>query len=125
MRRAIAVLGVAPVAVASLILGSALASSVPMASSGLGAGTTPVARCDIDGIEPVFVLSGGDVGQVSISGIAAACSGRTLNLSITNGTVVRTGSVVVPSGGGTVTVTLSSDIPVTNPNVLQTDVRIS
>jgi hypothetical protein len=53
-----------------------------------------------------------NVVSVDVSGIASACGGGTLKVSIFNGTdAVQEATKIVPAGGGTVTVTLGTAVP--------------
>ncbi|MDP9270619.1 MAG: hypothetical protein M3P14_06585 [Chloroflexota bacterium] len=93
------------------LFGGAFAASMPATSRALGAGTAVVAACDANGFtfKPALDATS-HVTTVAISGIAAACAGGTLRMTLTNGTTsVGSGSASLPSSGfsGSVTVTIS------------------
>lgn len=99
------VLGLGGVAVAALLGPNA---------DDLGAGDAVVSACDADGFVPTYVIQLGIDGEyhvvsVSVGGIAPACGGGQLSLTLTQGTtpVGSGGPVTVPSGGGSVSVSIT------------------
>jgi hypothetical protein len=96
------------VAVVSLTVGSA--ASLTAGSKSLGAQGVAVPRCDTDGFTLVQNLSSSNVVSVTVSGIAAACATGTMSVTLNNGTSNSSGTVTVPSGGGSVTVTLATPV---------------
>lgn len=92
-------IGVATVAWA----GAAAASSLPLSSSSLGAGTANVTSCDSSGVDFRYAVDGsGSVTSVTVTNIDAACQGATLRVTLTNaGVDVGAGSTQLPSSGWT------------------------
>lgn len=83
--------------------GAAAASSLPLSSSSLGAGTANVTSCDGSGVDFRYVLDAtGSVTSVIVANIDPACQGATLRVTLTNaGADVGTGSTQLPSSGWT------------------------
>jgi hypothetical protein len=98
--------------VAACWLGPALASSLAIGSGTLGTAASGVARCDT-GVVSAFnysAVSPFPILSVSVSGIASACGGGTLRVTVNTGLTTSSGSGTVPAGGGSMTVTLASSI---------------
>lgn len=97
------------------LAGVASAASLSLRGTGLGAGSADV-RCDPDGVTVTQNLSEEDgVVSVAVEGLAAACAGETVRVTVRNATASGSGGpVTVPSGGGTVTVTLGSAVPISD-----------
>jgi expansin (peptidoglycan-binding protein) len=93
-------------AVATVTVG--LAAGLPIQTRTLGAGSAPVAPCDLDGITVRPVLSASNVSSISIGGIAAQCAGASLSATLTNGTSTASGTTTVPAGGGSASVALAA-----------------
>jgi hypothetical protein len=83
------------------------AASLDVTSPTLGAGKATVARCDTDGIVASPTWSGSNVSGVTLSGIAAACAAKTASVTVANGVTIGTGSAPVPSGGGSLSLTIA------------------
>ncbi len=75
---------------------------------GLGAGKTTVTSCDGDGVTIAYTTSSGSVTGVTISDIAAGCSGGSLKVVLANsaGTNIGAGGPATV-GGATVSLSLS------------------
>jgi hypothetical protein len=87
------------------------AAALQGASSGLvGNGSSPVTACDTDGLSVTYTTSGGNVTSVAVGGIAVACNGGTLRV-----TVVDSSRTSVASGGP-VTVSGTSQSITVSPN---------
>jgi hypothetical protein len=110
---------------ATWVVGSALAANLSTSSQTTGAGTSATTRCDNDGFSSIFELTSTDVSSVDVSDIASTCGSKTANVTVTNGTTTGSGSATIPAGGGSVTVTISPVVPVTLPNVLQTEITVT
>jgi hypothetical protein len=104
-----------------LILCSAVAVGVPcslaaasalqgVSSARVGSGSTPVPACDTDGFTVSYTTSGGNVTSVTIGGIAAACNGGSLRVTVVDGSRTSVAS------GGPVTVSGSSAAVSVSPN---------
>lgn len=97
--------------------GAAAASSLPLSSSSLGAGTADVTSCDSSGVDFRYAIDGSSsVTAVTVTNIDAACRGATLRLTLTNaGIEVGAGSVQLPatSWTGTYVVSVSPTPPST------------
>jgi hypothetical protein len=89
-----------------VVVGSAAALSAT--SRSLGAVTATVPRCTTAGLTVLNNLSTNTIVSVAVSGLPVTCGGAVLRATVTDGTVIGSGSVTVPAGGGAVTVTLSS-----------------
>lgn len=89
--------------------GQAAASSLPLASSSLGAGTAAVPSCDSSGVDFRYALDGtGSITSVTVANIDPACQGATLRVTLTNaGVDVGSGSAQLPSSGWTGAYTVS------------------
>jgi len=97
--------------VISVVIASAAALILTSRTLGAGSAST---TCDPDGVAVTQVLSGTNVASVSIGGIAAACGGGEIRVTLRNGTgASSSGSAAVPVAGGTVTVALATQVPVT------------
>ena len=84
---------------AAFALATAAAAGLDVAGGGIGAGTATVATCDPDGFSVSFTTLGGDVTAVSVGGIAAACVGGELSVTLTSsGTSVGGGGPASVSG---------------------------
>jgi hypothetical protein len=117
MRRLSPLVGVA----AFLIVG--LAASLTLTTHVLGAATATSPRCANSSLSVLQNLSGANVASVTVSGVPAACAGATLSLTVNNGTSFSSGAAIIPAGGGSITVTLASAVPVTSAE--QTDLVIA
>jgi hypothetical protein len=96
-----------------LAVASGYASSLNDSSKTVGANKAAVASCDANGFATLFNYSATPpfpIVSVTVSGIASACGGQTLQVTVSNATTNSSGSTAVPAGGGSVTVTLSSSI---------------
>jgi hypothetical protein len=111
MRRRIGtIIGAAALVAAALFATVGHASSLSAGAQSLAAGKSAVAMCDTNGVTVVQVLTGNNVSSVTISGIAAACGGGSLSVTVNNGTANSTGTAAVPGGGGSMTVALASTV---------------
>ena len=110
----------------ALTLGFAVigaAASLALASGTLGAALAAPGRCATGGLSVIQTLSGSSVASVSVGVLPAACGGATLRVAVNNGTTSSTGTATIPTGGGTVSVTLAVAVPVAVSE--QTDVVVS
>ncbi len=80
----------------------ASAASVNMATGPLAAGGSTVVPCDSDGVTVTYTLSGDNVSQMMVQGIASGCVGGQLSAALVNGSEISIGE------GGPQTVTGSS-----------------
>ena len=108
---------------ASWAVAPGLAASLSGASGTLGGGNAAVTKCDADGVRSVFTPVGGNVTAITVSGVASACGGLTLNVVVNNGSTTTTGTGLVPIGGGSVVVLPIPPIAMTN--AMQTDFLIA
>jgi len=110
-RRKAAAIAIAVIGVAGLSLASAAQLNINSAS--LGAGTDVVASCDADGVAVGFETEYGtatyNATDVNVTGIAAACAGQDIRITVTDGGTAVGAEIVgsVPVGGGTFTAPLS------------------
>ncbi|WP_263120891.1 hypothetical protein [Cellulomonas sp. RIT-PI-Y] len=103
-------------------LGLASAAQLNLTSGALGAGTTVVASCDTDGVTVKFAdtysstAKGYAVSGVTLSGVATACAGQNITIDLLDNdpsaTAASLGTLtaVVPTGGGTVTVPVTTSV---------------
>jgi len=102
-RRKSAAIALAVIGVAGLSLASAAQLNINSAS--LGAGTEVVASCDADGVAVGFETAYGtatyNATAVNVTGIAAACDGQDIRITVTDGGVAVGNEIVgtVPTGG--------------------------
>ncbi len=68
-------------------------------------------QCDPDGIGTALNLSGTSVVSITASGINEDCEDLTLNVTL-SGTASSSGSAVIPTGGGSITVILAASVSV-------------
>jgi hypothetical protein len=104
-------LGGALAAVAAAVAVGA-AASLAATSGSLGAGSVAMPRCTTAGLGVIQDLSGSNVISVTVSGLPVACGIGTLQVAVNNGAASSTGSTTVPTGGGSVTVTLAAAVAV-------------
>lgn len=104
MRR-IALLGLALLTAVTAVYAAA-ASLGTINDATLGAGNGTVVACDNDGFSVSYTTSGGNVTQVTLSGISdPGCEGGRLSLTLTDGSGNAIGSggpVTVPTDGDAV-----------------------
>ena len=96
----------AAVVVGAIAYGSA--SSLNDSTRSLGSAKATVGRCDTDGLKTVYNLNTTNVASVTVSNINAGCAGATIKVTVDNKVVTSSGSTVVPAGGGSVTITITS-----------------
>jgi hypothetical protein len=103
--------------VISALLAIALPCSLAAASmlqgvsaAPLAGGSTAVAACDSDGFSITYATSGGNVSTVTVGGIASACNGGALEVTVVDGARARLAS------GGPVTISGTSAIVSVSPN---------
>ena len=91
-----------------LALAYGAAASLGISSAKLGAGGASVAPCDTSFTRSLTV-SGGNVTQVTIGDVDSACTGGQMTVVLTNAAnnQVSQGSATVPSGGGSVPVSVA------------------
>jgi hypothetical protein len=95
----------------------AAAATVGLTSGTLGSGSAVPAACDSGA--PAVVQNVGssspnttNIVTVDVSGIVSACGGGTLKVSLYNATdAVQEATAAIPAGGGTVTVTFGTAVP--------------
>jgi hypothetical protein len=95
----------------------AAAATVGLTSGNLGSGSGVPATCDSG--TPSAVQNVGssspnttNIVTVDVSGIASACGGGTLKVSLYNAVdAVQEATAAIPAGGGTVTVTFGTAVP--------------
>ena len=95
---------------AAVVVGAA--ASLAVTSGSLGAGSVLLPRCTTAGLGVIQNLSGSNVISVTVSGLPVACGNGTLLVAVNDGTASSTGSTTVPTGGGSVTVTLATAVAV-------------
>ena len=85
----------------------ASAATMPASTTRVGAGSATVLSCDPDGFTPTFTTSGGMVTSVTVGGIAPACMGGVLRVTLTQGStsVASGGPVTIDSSTEVVSVT--------------------
>jgi hypothetical protein len=103
-----------------LVVGAA--ASLALGSGTLGAAAIGTPRCTTAGLGVTHNLSAGTVISVTVANLPASCGGATLQATVNNGQTNGSGSASVPSGGGSVTVTLGLAQSVTT--AAQTDIVV-
>lgn len=100
-----------PLVVAVVTVASA--SSLLVSTASLGAATAATLPCTTGALSvvPVYDATGTLISSVSVGVLPSACGGGILQVGVTAGGTSGTGSMTVPAGGGTVTVTLSPQPP--------------
>ena len=83
-----------------------------VSSTPVGDGSIPVAACDTDGFSVSYTTSGGNVTSVAVGGIALACDGASLHVTVVDSsrTSVASGGPVAVSGPSA-TVSVSPNPP--------------
>ena len=110
-------------AVAAIAVSPAFAAGLGSTTRTLGANLAAVTPCDPDGFSIRQTLSGSNVASIMVSGIASACATGTLSVTLNNGATFTTASGAVPAGGGSMTLTLSPAVAITDHHT--TDVTIT
>jgi hypothetical protein len=102
---------VAAVLVCSSVVQHGAAASMPTSSSRLSGATATVQTCDANGFGFRYATdSSGQITAVTVDGIAAACAGGALRLTLTsNGASVGQGTATLPATGfsGSVVVSIA------------------
>jgi hypothetical protein len=85
-------------AVAALFAGTAAAATLAVGSTSLSAGSATVSSCGVSSLVATRTVdNSGNVTQVNVVGIPAACSGETLSITLKD-------AAGVSLGGGTATI---------------------
>ena len=95
-------------AVAAASVATGAAASLALGSKDLSAGSAAVTSCGVASLSATRnVNNAGNVTQVVIPGVPAACAGETLSVTLVAGGNASLGSAsaVVPAGGGAMTMT--------------------
>lgn len=93
-------------AVSAASVACAAAASLAFASQSLSAGSAAVTSCGVSSLSATRnVDNSGNVTQVVVPSIPAACAAETISLTLVDGSNASLGSATatVPAGGGTVT----------------------
>jgi hypothetical protein len=99
------------------------ATSVGMSVGSLGAARVSTPRCTSSAIGVLPNLSGNNYVSVTVSSVPPSCGGATVQVAVNNGTSSSTGAGTVPSGGGSVTVSLAAAVSATT--VAETDILLT
>jgi hypothetical protein len=99
------------------------ATSVGVNVRSLGAARVSTPRCTSSAVIVLPNLSGSNYVSVTVTGLPSSCGGATVQVAVNNGTSSSTGSTSIPSGGGSVTVSLAA--PVSATTVAETDVLLT
>jgi hypothetical protein len=113
VRKAAVVIGSVVLVALCWQVGPGLASNLTGSSKTLSAGSGAISRCDTDGASLVSnnsLIAPYPIVSVTVSDVAAACGGKTVKVTMSNGTSDASGSAVVPAAGGSVTVTLAPSL---------------
>jgi hypothetical protein len=84
----------------------AAAASLALGSQSLSAGSAAVTSCGVSSLSATRnVDNSGNVTQVVVPGVPAACAGETLSVTLVDGSNAALGnaSAAVPAGGGSMT----------------------
>jgi hypothetical protein len=95
----------------------ASAATMPASSTRVGGGSASVLSCDPDGFTAsAFGISSGKITSAEVGGIAPACQGGRLSVTLTQG------NVSVASGGPVTVTGTSQSVPITgSPDVWNVD----
>ena len=101
----------------------AAAATVGLTSGNLGSGSSAPASCDS---APTAAQNVGasspnttNIVTVDVSGIVSGCAGGTLKVSLYNGTdAAQEATAAIPAGGGTVTVTFATAVPLKDSHLV-------
>lgn len=85
------ILALASASLASCVVGFA-AGLGGLSPAPLGAGRASVVGCDNDGVSTAYTTSGGRVTSVTVGGLAAACAGAALSLTLSDSSNAAIGS---------------------------------
>jgi hypothetical protein len=105
------------------VVGASAASLGGITSSSLGADTAVVGSCDTDGVTVTYgntydaTLGRYQTTTVNVAGIAAACAGKALTVTLKDNTGASLGSGTVASIGGT-TAAVGLTAPGANANAV-------
>jgi hypothetical protein len=102
MRHLAKALGAA-VAIGAVVTAVGAAATLALGSNKLAAGKASVSSCGVSALSATRdVDNAGNVTQVNVSGIPAACAGETLSVTLTSSANASLGgaSGTVPGGGG-------------------------
>lgn len=91
-------------------IAGAFGASLALGTASLGGASTTAARCTAAGLSVLQNLSGTNVVSVTVGNLPSTCGGATLQAAVSNGSTSSTGSATVPSGGGSVVVTLGAAV---------------
>ena len=113
MKRLLVLCSAVAVGFCSLASASALQG---VSSTPAGNGSSPVAACDTNGVTVSYTTSGGNVTSVGVGGIALACNGASLRVTVVDSsrTSVASGGPVTVSGSAA-TVSVSPNPPGATP----------
>ncbi|MGH8991272.1 MAG: hypothetical protein ACRDZ7_07080 [Acidimicrobiia bacterium] len=105
---------------ALVAFGFASAAKLTVGDGSIAAGKGAPGACDADGVTAYQVVSGTSVSAVELGGVDAACAGGTVRVTVHNGgpDPAREGTATIPAGGGTVTVTLASAVPLKDSHMI-------
>ena len=84
----------------------AAAASLALGSQSLSAGSAAVTSCGVSSLSATRTVdNSGNVTQVVVPGVPAACAGETLSVTLVDGSSAALGnaSAAVPAGGGSMT----------------------
>jgi hypothetical protein len=99
-RRLVVLIGVVTAAVS---ITYASAADLNMTTDSLAAGGSTIASCDPDGVDVSYTLSGDDVDQMTVQGIAPGCDGGEISATLVDASETAIGE------GGPQAVTGSSE----------------
>ncbi len=92
---------------------AAFAASLAATSQSLGMAAIGTPRCTAAGLGVIQNLSAATVISVTVSSLPSGCGNATLQVTVNNLLTSSSGSAAVPSGGGSVTVTLATAVAIT------------
>jgi hypothetical protein len=92
---------------------TAFAASLAATSQSLGMASIGTPRCTAAGLGVIQNLSAATVISVTVSSLPSGCGNATLQVTVNNLITSSSGSATVPSGGGSVTVTLATAVAIT------------
>ena len=92
---------------------AAFAASLAMNAQSMGMAVIGTPRCTAAGLGVIQNLSAATVISITVSSLPTGCGNATLQVTVNNLLTSSGGSATVPSGGGSVTVTLATAVAIT------------
>jgi hypothetical protein len=90
------------------------AAGLGVSSHAIGAGLVTITRCGTAAAITVTETGGATITGLSLTNIPSSCAGASLTATLNgNGGTTSTATGIVPAGGGTLALTLTTHVPLT------------